>query len=124
MSNDKVVLRFEEEFKNKANIDIVDEIFAPDVVCHLPYPGMPDGSEAVKAIGRMVFGAIGDITVTVDLTVDLTVGEGDLVADRVSARGVRKADNQQVSWTENHFYRLKDGRIVEWWPEGSPPLQP
>jgi predicted ester cyclase len=72
----------------------------------------------MKAIGQFVTGAIRDIRVAVDLV----VSEGDLVADRISANGVRRDTNEQTSWVENHFYRLQGGRIAEWWPAGGPNL--
>lgn len=118
MSNADVVRRFEDEFKNKENHDIVDDLMSPDLVHHAPLPDIPDGREGVKAIGAFVVGAIGDISVTVDLV----IAEDDFVADRVTATGTLKANGDSVSWTENHIYRLTNGQIVEWWPEGGPPL--
>ena len=41
--NQEVVARFIEEFKNKANHDIVDELLAPDFVHHLADPRPPPG---------------------------------------------------------------------------------
>jgi len=38
-----VVRRFMEEFKNKANLNIVDELFTPAFVLHLPGPEVPRG---------------------------------------------------------------------------------
>ena len=43
MTNVDVVVRFEEEFKNKANLDIVNELMSPAFVHHLPYPGLSAG---------------------------------------------------------------------------------
>jgi hypothetical protein len=42
---DKVslVTHFEDEFKNRGNHDIVDELMSQDFVHHLPYPGLPAG---------------------------------------------------------------------------------
>jgi predicted SnoaL-like aldol condensation-catalyzing enzyme len=118
MTNTDIVLRFEDEFKNQANLNIVDELMSPDFVHHAPFPGFPEGPAGMKAIGEFVFGAISDIVVTIDLTAE----EGDLVADRVTARGTRKDTSEPISWVENHIYKLADGRIVEWWPAGAPPL--
>lgn len=117
MGNADVVRRFEEEFKNRGNLAIVDELMAEDFQHHAPLP-VPAGREGMKAIGTFVFGAIDQIAVTVDLI----AAEGDLVADRISARGVRRDSGEPVAWTENHFYRVDGGRIAEWWGEGGPPL--
>jgi len=118
MTNEETVLRFEDEFKNKANLDVVDEAMTQDFIHHLPYPGVPPGPAGMKAIGTFFFGALSDIHVTVDLT----VSQGDLVADRLSAYGTRKDTRRRVDWVENHIYRLRDGRIAELWPAGGPDL--
>ena len=116
--NEAAVRRFEEEFKNKADLGIVDELLTSDFVHHLPYPGLPPGRQGIKAVGELVTGAIRDIHVTVDLL----VANGDLVADRVSGSGVRVDDGKPISWVENHIYRVHDGRIAELWPAGGPDL--
>jgi ketosteroid isomerase-like protein len=118
VTNADVVRRFEDEFKNKANLDVVDDLMASDFVHHLPYPGLQAGRAGMKDVGHLVFGAIRDITVTIDLV----LSQDDLVADRISAQGVRVSDDQPTSWTENHIYRLRDGRIVELWPGGGPEI--
>ena len=89
-----------------------------EFVHHAPFPGLPAGPAGMKAVGEFVFGAIENISVTVDMAFE----SGDLVADRVTATGVRKDNREQITWVENHIYRLAGGRIVEWWPAGGPPL--
>jgi predicted SnoaL-like aldol condensation-catalyzing enzyme len=118
MSNKDVVKRFEDEFKNKENLGIVDEVMAPSFVHHAPIPGVPSGREGLKAIGQFIFGHIKDIVVKIELIAE----EGELVADRISAHGVRKATGEAVTWTENHIYKVQNNKIVEWWGEGGPPL--
>lgn len=118
MTNEEAVRRFEDEFKNKANLDIVDDLMADDFVHHLPFPGLPPGPQGMKAVGELVGGANRDIRVTVDIT----LSEGDLVADRVSGAGVRVDNGQPINWVENHIYRVHDGRIQELWPAGGPEL--
>jgi hypothetical protein len=118
MRNTDVVRRFEEEFKNQSNFEIVDELMSQDFVHHLPYPGIPPGRPGMKAIGRAVTGAFRDIHVSVDLV----LSEGDLVADRISARGRRTDNGEMTDWVENHIYRLEGARIAELWPAGGPTL--
>ncbi len=118
MTNREIVERFEDEFKNRMNIDIVDELMAPDFVHHLPYPGLRDGRDGMCDVGHFVFGAIRDIHVTVDLI----LAEGDLVADRVSATGIRTGTDAPIAWFENHIYRVVGGQIRELWPAGGPEL--
>ncbi len=60
------------------------------------------------------------------MTVDDTIVEGDRVVERHTARAVHKgefhgvpASGKKVYWTENHIYRLENGRIAEAWSEVS-----
>jgi ketosteroid isomerase-like protein len=118
VTNEEIVRRFEEEFKNQANFDIVDELMAEDFVHHMPFPHLPPGRTGMRAVGTLVFGAIRDIRTSVALI----VSEGDLVADRIDATGVRNDTAKRTDWNENHIYRVSGGRIVELWPAGGPDL--
>ena len=121
-ANKAVTRRFLEDFKNRHIMEVVDELFAPDAVLHLPAEGLPEGREGQKAIGQAVFAAFPDVHVTVE---DV-IAEGDRVAERHTARATHKgpfmgvpATGKRIYWTENHIYRLKDGRITELWSEWS-----
>ena len=118
--NKKIVRRFVEEFKNKANHNIVDELFTPDPAIHFPIPGLPPGRDALKQLGPLVVMAFPDVHVTVE---DL-IAEGDKVVERTAAGGTHKgefygipATGKQITWTEIHIYRLKDGKITELWSQ-------
>jgi ketosteroid isomerase-like protein len=89
-----------------------------DFAHHLPYGGLPSGREGMKAVGMQITSLIRDIHVEVTMT----VAEGDLVADRVEAAGVRVDNGQPITWAENHIYRLRGARIAELWPAGGPDL--
>ena len=117
-SNKEIVRKFENEFKNKANVDIVDELMAPSFVHHAPIPGVDAGREGMKQIGHFVFSKIDGI----ELTINDRIAEGNLVCSRISATGTVKDGGNSISWTENHFYQVENGQIVEWWGEGGPPL--
>lgn len=115
-----VVRRFMEEFKNKANLDIVDELFTSDFVLHLPGTTLPPGPQGQKGVGKAIFDAFSNVHVTVNDT----IVEGDRVAERHTAHARHTgmfngvpATNRDVFWTENHIYRLRDGRIAETWSE-------
>ena len=116
--NLEIVRRFEDEFKNKENHGVVDDLMSEDFVHHALFPGLSPGGEGVKAVGQFVVGAIRDISINIDHM----VSQDALVADRITARGIRRDTGEPISWTENHFYRLSDGKISEWWPEGGPAL--
>jgi uncharacterized protein YndB with AHSA1/START domain/ketosteroid isomerase-like protein len=117
-----VVRRFMEEFKNKANLDIVDELFTQNFVLHLPGAVLPPGPEGQKAIGKAVFEAFSEVHVTVEDT----IVEGNRVVERHIAHAVHSgefngvpATGKKVYWTENHIYRVEDGKIAEAWSEVS-----
>jgi predicted ester cyclase len=116
------VRRFLEEFKNHANIDVVDETWTPDAVLHVTGFPLPPGRDAQKNVGRTVFAAFGDVHVEVNDT----IVEGDRVVERHTAHAVHKgefmgipATGKKVFWTENHIYRIADGKIAETWSEPS-----
>jgi hypothetical protein len=71
-----------EEFKNKANLDIVDELFTSDFVLRLPGMQLPPGPQSQKNVGRTIFDAFSDVHVIVNDT----IVEGDRVVERHTAR--------------------------------------
>lgn len=116
------VRKFLEEFKNHANIDVVDETWTADCILHVPGMTLPRGREAQKSVGRKIFAAFGNVHVEVNDT----IVEGDRVVERHTATAVHKgefmgipASGKMVSWTENHIYRIVDGKIAETWSEVS-----
>jgi hypothetical protein len=118
MGSAQVVRRFEHEFKNNANHGIVGELMSEDFVHHLPDQGLPPGRAGMRAVGGLVTGAIHGIHVEIPLILT----EGDLVADRAGAAGVRAGTGAPLTWVENHIYRVTDGQITELWPAGGPQL--
>jgi predicted ester cyclase len=68
-------------------------------------------------VGEFVASLLRDIRVTVPLA----IGEGDLVADRGEATGIRRDNGRRFDWMENHICRVVDGRINEPWPAGGLP---
>jgi predicted ester cyclase/uncharacterized protein YndB with AHSA1/START domain len=117
-----VVRRFLEEFKNRANIEVVDETWTPDSMLHVTGFPLPPGRDAQKNIGRAIFAAFGDVHVEVNDT----IVEGDRVVERHTAHAVHRgefmgipATGKKVFWTENHIYRIANGRIAETWSEPS-----
>jgi predicted ester cyclase/uncharacterized protein YndB with AHSA1/START domain len=117
-----VVRRFVEEVKNKGNLDIIDEVFAPDFVFHRPGTIMPIGPAGPKEVGKALFAAFSEMCVTAEDT----IVEGDRVVERHAVSAVHSgkfngvpATNRKVCWTENNIYRIKDGKIAETWTETS-----
>ena len=117
-----MVRRFLDEFKNQANLDIVDETWTEDCVLHVAGFEVPPGRAGQKQVGKVIFSAFTKVHVDV---VD-TIVEGDRVVERHHAAAVHtgefmgiQASGKKVHWTENHIYRMKDGLIAEAWSEVS-----
>ena len=64
--NKEIVARFIEEFKNKANHDIVDELLTTDFVHHLADPRLPPGRDAIKLLGQAIAAGFPDVRATVE----------------------------------------------------------
>ena len=111
--------RFLEEAFNSGNLDVVDELVAPEFVNHdaaLPEPTV--GIEAAKASITGYRDAFPDLR----LTVEQQLADGELVATRWSARGTHQgelmgmaATGKQATVTGITIDRIVDGRFVESW---------
>jgi steroid delta-isomerase-like uncharacterized protein len=102
------------------DVNKVDKYFAANFVTHPELPGMPQGSEGVKAQVRMFASALSDSHNVIE---DL-FAEGDKVAIRWSATGRQTgefvgipATGKQFKTTALTIYRFKDGKAVEGWTE-------
>lgn len=115
MDSAQVVRRFEHEFKNNANHGTVAELMSEDFVYHLPCKGPPPGRAGMRAAGELVTSA----THGIHVEIPLVLTQGNLVAGRVKAAGVR-ADTGPLTWAENHLYRVTGGQITELRPAGGP----
>jgi hypothetical protein len=88
MSNADLVRRFTEEFKNRSNFAIVDELFADNFVHHLPIPDIPPGRDGMKGTQQV----------------------------RHWRHPRHQRDNgQEITWTEHEIWRAGNGRLAELW---------
>jgi len=120
--NQAAVRQFTKLFKNEHNVDVVDQLFAPNFRHNFKMP-IPPGLEGFKAVGRMMNAAFPDVVVTER---DLIANENTVV-ERSSAAATHKGElmgaaptGKKCQWTEIHIYRFDDaGKIVEHWVEWS-----
>lgn len=117
--NKAVARRLIEEVFNRGNIDLVDELIAPDFVEHeeMP-PGTPAGREGNKAATIMLRSAFPDFKATID---DM-VAEGDKVVLRLTWSGTQEGEFMGMPLTGKRFsipvfdiLRIDGGKIVEHW---------
>jgi SnoaL-like polyketide cyclase len=114
------VLRWREEIWNKQNLHVVDELAAPDYVCHMA--GIPEPIRGPVALKRLFAAYLAAFETRV--STELLLAEDDLVAARGTAwlkhsgpfRGLPPT-GKEVTHTLTDIYRIASGRIVEQWFE-------
>ena len=118
-TNKALIRRFYTEVWDKGNLDVCDEVFAPDYVRHdfragAAAPG-PEGQKQIAAAFRSAFP---------DLTwdVELLVAEGDYVVGRWTASGTHRGPwggvaptGRGATFSGVNIFRLDGGKVVEIW---------
>jgi predicted ester cyclase len=114
----RVAERIPLEILNDGKFGLVDELFAPDFVDHVPQPGVAPTREGLKQSMIALRSAFPDLR----YSVDDAIACGDQVVHRLSATGTMKGDfmgipatGQRASWSEIHIGRGVDGRLTEHW---------
>ena len=112
--------RWTEDALTGRNLDVLDEIAAPDMVHHAGVFADQHGRDAVKR----TLGALLAIAPDAVYTVDQTVAADDLVAVRWTMRGTvtgsfmgRDANGAPIDITGTNIYRFACGKIAEGWSE-------
>ena len=102
--------------------ELIDEVFAPEVVDHNPQPGQASGIEGVKSVIAVYQAAFPDIHLSND---DIIIS-GDRAALRWSATGAHEGDqlgvpatHQTIKFTGIDILRIENARIVERWGEAN-----
>ena len=110
--------RMVDEVVNEGNIDLIDELLAPEFVDHSAPPGVPPGREGAKLFMTALRHAFPDL----HASVDDVIAEGDKVVQRTRARGTMKGElmglppsGKSASWEQIHILRFANGREVEHW---------
>jgi predicted ester cyclase len=114
------VRRFLDEAVMGGNLDLIDELCAPDCVNHAAAPAARHGTDGIKQVVRFSRAAQPDQR----WTAVQMIAEGD----RVVVHGVREATWQaegfrglptprgaRVAVELVHIFRIADGKIVEHW---------
>ncbi len=118
--NREVVRRYIEEFKNQQRFFVFPRLYSHEFGHHFDFPDLPNSMETFVNVGQNFLSAFPDVKVDLQML----LADGDYVVERnvVTAThqgvwGGVEATNKPVSWTETHTYRLRDGKIVENWPQ-------
>ncbi len=103
----------------QGNIELLDELLAPDYVNRTPAtPDLPTGPEGVKGVVSMFRSAMPDLRVAVE---DM-IAEGDKVATRYTLEGTHEGElfgvpptGRRLSIKSMTVERVSDGKIREHW---------
>lgn len=116
--NKKTVRRVPEEIISQGKLNLIDEVFAPDVVNHTPVPQFAEGREGV----RQFIGALREAFPDLRYKVEDLIAEGDRVVGHIVGSGTFKKafmgmppTGKHAEWREVHIVRLENGRVKEHW---------
>ncbi len=119
--NKAVVRRLLQEVWNRGNLEVADDIVAPDYVNHMPQPaGLLPGVRGFKQLVSSVRAALVDFQMTLE---DL-IAEEDKVVARWTTRGTDKRGwpaGNRVTLTEIGIFRIAGGKIAESWISSEQP---
>jgi predicted ester cyclase len=119
--NKALVRRFVEEL-DKGNLDVIDELLAPDFVDRSLLPGQAPDRESFKRSVAEMQAPFSDT----NITIDEQVAEGDKVVtwytassthDRGPLMGVPPT-GKRTTFTGVYLHRIVGGKIVEEWSQG------
>ena len=122
LSNKAVVIRFNKEFLEEGNVDVLEEIIADDFINHTAEILVPDNLEGLKQfIGRLHKGFS-------DIYIDIhkQIGENDLVATSKTIRATHTGEimghlptGKQVAFKVMDFVRIRNGKYIGHWEQNN-----
>jgi steroid delta-isomerase-like uncharacterized protein len=120
-ANREFIARYFDEVTNKGDLDLADELFAPDYIHHDPANPDPKGVVGVEDVKRHLKELI-DAFPDMRFIVDDVISQGDDVVARWTATLTHTGDyfgipptNKSATITGMNTWRLKDGMAVEGW---------
>ena len=114
----KALARRSWEIVSPDNLDLIEEIYAPDFVWHEPDQDIR-GYEQAKQFVSSFFAAFPDL----NISVDDVIAEGEKAVSRYTIRGTHQGETEefgpptgkQVELEGITIHRIEDGKIVEEW---------
>jgi len=117
VENKDIIRRFYEEVWDKANIAVVDELFADDFFNHNPSFGLPGDREGFKQYVTRLRDRF-----NFRPTIEELIAERDKVVARLTGHGRLKRRFMGITLIDRRFaepviivWRIADGKIVERW---------
>ena len=114
----KALARRSWEIVSPDNLDLIEEVYAPDLVWHEPDQDIR-GYDQAKQFVSTFFAAMPDI----NITVEDVIAEGDQAVSRYTIRGTHQGETEefgpptgrQMQLEGITIHRFEDGKIVEEW---------
>jgi predicted ester cyclase len=124
-ANKELVRRHFEEFFNRRNLAVAEELLAEDYLEHAvaPFgqaePGLVNGPVAMRQTDEWLLAQFPDL----HMRIEAMVAEGDTVAVRVFAEGtnlgplngVVPPTGKRFAARQSHWFRIEGGRLAEHW---------
>jgi predicted ester cyclase len=119
-TNKALVRKFYDEI-DKGNLDVLDELVAPDYLDHNPppFPGLKQGLEGLKQAFQIFRAATPGYHFIED-----QIAEGDKVVTRLTSFGKHEGDlpgaprtGNDLKMTSITIHRIAGGKLVEKWAE-------
>jgi steroid delta-isomerase-like uncharacterized protein len=116
--NKALVRRVYDELINQAQPDLIEELFAPDVVIHDPFQGTAQGIAAVRQLLAMFDTGFPQHRVSIEQL----IGEADLVCVLHTHSATQRgpfmglpASGKEVVVGGMELLRVREGKIIEFW---------
>ena len=117
-ANKAIFRRVIEEIWNQGNVELFDQLFAPNFVNHSPVAGVTTDLAGLKHAEKILRAAFSDL----HATIEHIVGEGDSVAAYMIMHGLHRGEfmgvpptGRRVAAAMHSILRIVDGRVVERW---------
>jgi predicted SnoaL-like aldol condensation-catalyzing enzyme len=117
--NKEIVILWLEE-RSKGNWDIINELFAPDYICH--FGSDPEPVRGRDKVKQMNANSTWGFDVSPALEPELLIAEGDMVVHRKTMRfkptGIFRGNpptDKEATVGSVDIYRIVNGRIIEQW---------
>ncbi|MBF6329916.1 ester cyclase [Nocardia transvalensis] len=119
--NKAVIRRVFDEFVNRGDFSVVDEIYRPDVIDHQPLPGAPEGRDGVRYTIAGLRTGFPDLHVTIEAM----SAHREYVVIHNTWRGTHLGEflglpptGEAIEFHGVVIWRLADGLIAERWGIG------
>lgn len=122
LDNKAVVMRFNKEFLEQGNAEVLKEIVADDFINRTAISSIPNNVEGLVQFVSLLHRGFSNIKIEINEQ----VSEGDVVATRKTIRAIHSgemmghsATGKEVTFSVMDFVRLRDGKYVEHWGQNN-----